>query len=499
MKKKLLPLLGAAFLALTLAVTGCNVGSKTNSDDAGSNSSEVTPSKQTFTVAFEVDGTRYKTMKVKEGEKITETVGNPTKEGYNFVGWYEGSTLIDLAEYVVTHNVTFTAKFEEKHDEGPVLSVDDVKEEGKEYYLVLGWWETTKTNDDGTPKQTSHMTKETTRLFYGNLIKYLKATGATDENIAAISFRNYATAEVAEMGDKVKADGDVDLLVGVGNNVNSTAGLTLYGETNDSKFQTPMGEGPTSRYVALLDSASELGVSTYQWLKETDAGKKAFVSELTDQEITDSLAPETINLTVTVHGDTDAVTLLDDKDDVITMPTITVPDGKIFKGFALTNDGEVALEVAKDATLKYDDVKQLVANGENTLDLYPVIKDAPVVEEDLIIYVQVNGSYLTQDEAELLETRYKATKPDKNIKFNIINAKAAAFKEAVGDDADVLVGGKSPLQDYPTHESGPLANAGTGHFADDSRKVVILSTVNPNHLTLAQDFYAFIVADYVAE
>ena len=78
-----------------------------------------------------------------------------------------------------------------------------------------------------------------------------------------------------------------------------------------------------------------MGVTTFEWLKETDAGKKAFVAELTDAEIEASLAPEEINLSVTVHGDTDITTVLDDKDDVVEMPTITVAEGKLFKGFAL--------------------------------------------------------------------------------------------------------------------------------------------------------------------
>ena len=497
MKKKFLPLLGAMCFALMLGVTGCNTQNKnTNTEDAGS--SQTTPITKTYTVAFEVEGVRYKTFKIKEGEKVTATVANPTKEGYKFVGWYEGTTLIDLAEYVVTHDVTFTAKFEEKHDEGPVLSVDDVKEEGKEYYLVLGWWETTKTNDDGTPKQTSHMTKETTRLFYGNLIKYLKATGATDENIAAISFRNYATAEVAEMGEKVKADGDVDLLVGVGNNVNSTAGLTLYGGTNDSKFQTPMGEGPTSRYVALLDTADEFAKSVYDWLKETKAGAKSFVAELTDQEIQDSLTPEAIDLTVTVHGDTDAVTTITSKDGVVTLPTITVPTGYHFLGYATSADGEVVLTKGLNDEITYNDIKNLVAEGSKTLDLYPIFEKDVVAETDLVVYVQTNN--ITDEEVELLTQRFNATlTKGEKVEITGINADAAGFTEALDATVDVVIGGNNPLKNYQTHASGPLANAGTGHFANTSRKILIRNTVSEGHLALAQDFYAFVVADYVGE
>ena len=401
MKRKILCLLGAAFMVLSL---GACSPSNSSSTDSGNESSE--PAKQTFTVAFEVDGVRYKTLKVKEGEKITDEVPDPTKDGFEFVGWYEGQTKVDLATYVVTKNVTFTAKFEERTtpQPGSDLSVDDVKEEGKTYYLVLGWWETTALNDDGTPKQTSYMTADTTRLFYSNMNKYLKATGSTDDEIKNISFRNYATEKVAEMGEKINADGDVDILVGVGNNINTTAGVKLYNEDNEYKFATPMGTKPENRYVALTSVASEKGLQVFNWLKETDAGKAAFLRELTDQEIEASLAPVEIDLTVTVHGDTDAVTRLQDKETAITMPTITIPEGKLFDGFATSQDGEVALKVARDATLKYDDVKAL-ANGAKTLDLYPVFGEP--TSETSILRVACWGRFMKEARFNSLVDAYK--------------------------------------------------------------------------------------------
>ena len=495
MKKKFLLLLGAMCFALMLGVTGCNTQNKnTNTEDAGS--SQTTPITKTYTVAFEVEGVRYKTFKIKEGEKVTATVANPTKEGYKFVGWYEGTTLIDLAEYVVTHDVTFTAKFEKKHDEGPVLSVDDVKEEGKEYYLVLGWWEVDDPEDP--TKRTSYLTRDIVRMFYGNLIKYLTAKGATEDNIAAISFRNYSSAKVDAMGNAVKADGDVDLLIGVGNNVNSSAGLSLYGGSNDYKFQTQMsvndkGE-PVSRYVALLDTATELGLSTYEWL-DTPTGHKSFLQELTDDEIAASIT-EAINITVTVHGDTDAVTNVTSKDAVITLPTITVPEGYHFLGYALTADGEVVLTKNIGDEITYNDIKNLVTGA--TLDLYPIFEKDAVAEADLVVYVQTNN--ITDEEVELLTQRFNATlTKGEKVEITGINADAAGFTEALDATVDVVIGGNNPLKNYQTHASGPLVNAGTGHFANTSRKVLIRNTVSEGHLALAQDFYAFVVADYVGE
>ena len=496
MKKKFLSLLGIACFSLIIGVSGCT--NKTNPSDGGG---DVEPAKTTYTIAFEVDGARYQTLKIKDGEHITQTIANPTKEGFVFSGWYEGSELIDLAEYIVTHNATFVAHFDE--DSGPQLNVDDVKDTSKTYYLVLGWWETTDVNDDGTPKITSHMTRATTRLFYGNLIKYLRATGATDANIEAISFRNYSTAKVKEMGEKINADADVDLMIGVGNNINSTnatgGNVSLYGGTNDSKFETPMGEGPTNRYVALIGTASDLGVTTYAWLKGTDAGRASFVRELTDAEIEASLAPEEINLAVTVHGDTNVTTTLTDKDTAIAMPEITVAEGKLFKGFATTQNAEEAqLEVAKNATLKYDDVKDLVAEGANTLDLYPVIKDAPVVLDDLVVYIQVNGSYLTMPEAKLLEARFNSTLTNnEKVKFNIIDGDKTAFAEGIGDDADIILGGNDPVKNYTAHADGPKADCAAKHFVSTNRKVIISNNVPAGHLALAKQFYNFVTTEAV--
>ena len=212
MKKKLLCLLGVSLLAIGLGACG----NKNNGGNNGDNNTPVQPVKQTFTVAFEVDGQRVATSKVKDGEKVTDEIETPSKTGYSFLGWYEGETLVDLSTYVVTHNVTLVAKFEK--NDIPEYNVDDVKDASKSYYLVLGWWETTATNDDGSPKATSGLTRDHVRLFYHNIINYLKTVGATEANISNISFRNYSSASVGDMGALILADGDVDIMIGVGNN-----------------------------------------------------------------------------------------------------------------------------------------------------------------------------------------------------------------------------------------------------------------------------------------
>ena len=500
MKKKLLKAIGLSLLAVSMAACG---GPK---DKGGDN--DNTPAQTiTYTVAFEVDGTRVATSRVKQGEKVTDNIADPVKAGYTFVGWYEGDTLVDLATYVVTHNVTLVAHFEEFSI--PEYNINDTKVADKSYYLVLGWWECTGYKDDGvTPKLTSYLTPDLVRLFYHNLRAYLTTIGATEENLNAISFRNYSSVDVATMGAAVNADADVDILIGVGNNINSTAGVTLHNSSNEYKFTTNMGidnvtdpEHPAavSRYVACPSSASDFGVATYEWLRDTQAGKDAFVKLLSQAEIDASLVPEVIDLTVTVHGDGEPVsTHLTDKETPVTMPTITVPETHNFKGFALSEGGEVALDVAKDAVLKYKDLKDLVAANQNTLDLYPVLEAKPVVLDDLVVYVQINGSNLTEAEAKLLEARFNASlTEEKHVKFNLVDGDAATFTAGLGDDADVVIGGNNPLKNYVLYdgEHYPLANAGAKHFASTNRKVIIRNTVAASHVALAVQLYNFVIAD----
>lgn len=491
MKKKTLAVLSLSLLAMTIGACA-NRGNTSVESESPSSSESVTVK---YTVAFNVDGQRYKTVKVKEGETIAEDIPNPSKEGFKFTGWYEGTTLVDLATYVVTKDVTFEAGFEEIKNED-VLNVDDTKDATKTYSLVFGWWEV---NDPADPtKVTSGLTRDSVRMFYSNLNRYLAAVGQTEEQIKAVSFRNYSSATVAEMGAAINADADVELMIGVGANIFTTAGVAPFNTSDDSKFQTTMGASAKSRYVAIIKDAKALAQATYSWL-QTDAGKASLLRELTDAEITASLAPATINLTVTVHGDTDATTLLDDADDVVTMPAITNPEGKVFKGFATTSGGEVALNVAKDATLKYNDVKGLVADGATTLDLYPVFEDAPVASVDLTVYVQTHATRLPEYEAALLESRFEAA-TGTDIKVVTSTTDAAGFTSAVQADAtcDVVVGGNNPVNNFAKYDGTTTGAAGAKHFKDTSRKVVILSTVHPDHVTLAQQFYDFVTAEAAA-
>lgn len=485
-------LLVFVFVLFVFSFAACNLTGPKEEDptvDPGENTPVVT----TYTVVFESNGERFATAKVKSGEKVTATISTPTKEGYSFVGWYEGDTKVDLATYVVTKDVTFVAKFESDQIDNS-LDVNATKEEGKTYTLVIGWWEVK--DPDDPDKKTSFLTEELVKKFYANVNLYLKAKNLTDEQIANVQVRNYSTKTVSEMGALVNADGDVDIMIGVGNNINSSAGVSLYESSNDNKFATTMGSTPTSRYVALTSVATELGVSVYDWLA-TETGKTAFNVVLNANDIV--VAPartNNVNLTVNFHLSEGEPTtfVFETKDQSFTLPEITVEEGFELDGFALTADGETVLYLANGGDFDYSDVKDLV--GEATsIDLYPVFSEVIVSEDDLVVYVQLNKS-LSEMEAQLLQERFiNSLEEPANVAFYYFEKDAAGFTTEVqeADCVDVIIGGNNPLKNFAAHADGPLANAGAKHFADTSRKVII--SANAQHLDFAKTLYDFVVAD----
>ncbi|MBP3581174.1 MAG: leucine-rich repeat protein [Clostridia bacterium] len=66
---------------------------------------------QNLTVTFTVDGSTFETTSVAKNGYATIN-SNPTKNGFNFLGWsVDGSTIIDLASYPITENTEFIAVF----------------------------------------------------------------------------------------------------------------------------------------------------------------------------------------------------------------------------------------------------------------------------------------------------------------------------------------------------------------------------------------------------
>lgn len=500
--KKLLSVLLICLFAVVLI--GCD---NTTPDPTPDQPAETTK----YTVILNVDGARYKTLKVEEGKTIG-AVDAPTKEGYTFKAWSDGKNEVDLTTFVVTKNVTFEAVFTQNSIDSSLV-VDAVKEEGKTYYLVVGWWETTDVDAEGNPKVTSSLTPDTVRVFYANLILYLKKFGATDADIKNIQFRNYSTVKVADMGALVNADGDVDLMIGVGNNINSQAGVSLLDGDNDNKVgNIMMGTTPIARYVALLKN-NPAAVSVFDWIKGDEVGKTAFTAQLTADKIV--LAParveEVINLTVNVYGTNPgdvATTVLTNRTDVVQIPEINVPEGKEFSGWAFTSGAESAdIYADLSAELTYDSFEDFLAENQTEIDLYPIFSDYEEIISDLVVFLHMdNGSstYITSAEMSLLMDRFTAILEDpKNIEFQgVCDKDVAGFNKEVVDagNVDVVIGGKAIGSKTPTltfAENGALAQCGAYHFANTSRYVGIIA--ESEHADLAKKLYDFLIADAPAK
>lgn len=70
-----------------------------------------------YTVSFDTDGgSTVESKTVVTGNKATKPAVNPTKKGYNFVGWYTDNTYtteFDFENTIITDNTTIYAKFED--------------------------------------------------------------------------------------------------------------------------------------------------------------------------------------------------------------------------------------------------------------------------------------------------------------------------------------------------------------------------------------------------
>ena len=495
-------------LALMISLAGC--GETENSLQPSEPDSTPAQTVEKHTVQFYVEETLYKTMKVESNTVIgAANVANPTKEGYSFTSWVdEANNTIDLDTYKVTEALKLYATFEEVITDD-TLVVNGVKEAGVDYYLVVGWWETTATNDDGTPKVTSSLTVDTVRLFYSNLLLYLEAYGATDDQIKGVQFRDYSTATVAEMGEKVNTDADVDLMIGVGNNINSSANVALF-EGNDGKTTANMGAEGKSRYVALPnhEEMNPLAISVFDWIK-TEVGQTSFTKALEEKDITVVPArTNNINLTTTIHGlsGDPVVTTLTTKDDEINVPTIEVEAGYKFLGYATTENATAAeVTIAAGTKLTYKQIEELVGD-KTAITLYPVIIQEVVdTNYDLVVYIHsTSSSQISLEEIELLKLRFEASLTEKkNVNYVVVSeGNAAAFAEVVGADiaagktVDVVIGGNasfSALTALDTEHA--ITNCNPSHFNSNNRKIIVSNACATEHADLAKQFYAFATAE----
>lgn len=150
------------------------------------------------------------------------------------------------------------------------LNVLDVKDPTKTYSFVIGWY---------GKSSTSGCNEENMIHFYSNVINFLKAKKISDEEIKKISFRKYGDndTKVAALGELVNKDADVDLLLGVGGNIDTTGAVA----TIEKIENLTIGE-KTGRVAARLTN-KEMVIALCDFLK-TENGAKMFNSDYTFNE-----------------------------------------------------------------------------------------------------------------------------------------------------------------------------------------------------------------------
>ena len=77
-----------------------------------------------------MDGTTtYKTVEVENGESVAKPA-TPTKEGYNFLGWYSGAVEYDFSSKVI-NDITLTAKWEQIKTPAKEETTEKTEDENK--------------------------------------------------------------------------------------------------------------------------------------------------------------------------------------------------------------------------------------------------------------------------------------------------------------------------------------------------------------------------------
>lgn len=269
-------------------------------------------------VSFHVDSSLYHTAYVVNPSTVYEP-SEPTKEDSDFSHWSltEGGEAFDFST-VLTSATDLYAVFA---SDG--LNVNQTKEEGVDYYLVVGWW---------SYSDTSKITKTMMKTFYSNLNSYLLAYGASEEEISRVSVRSYSANAIADLGSAINADGDVDIILGVGGNITTKGGVeTVERSTYAMNID---GTDDSTRSVARL-SESAVSCSVYNWIL-AEGTSLAWSSSLPSSDIS---VVSTIKIQYHVNGELYYAGYIASGAAIIA-PTDPELEGYSFKYWSLTENGD---------------------------------------------------------------------------------------------------------------------------------------------------------------
>lgn len=149
----------------------------------------------------------------------------------------------DIKDHTTGDNITLYPVFVNEDD----IPIPD-------YYIAIGWYAKTST---------SGLTEAIMTNWETDLKAYLKTEGATDADIANVVIKGYQ-GDVATAGSLINKDRYIDVLVGFGNNINSTGGVAIKEKIGGITM------GSKSRYIARLTD-KDIAIKVYAWL-QTEEG-----------------------------------------------------------------------------------------------------------------------------------------------------------------------------------------------------------------------------------
>lgn len=178
-----------------------------------------------YTVSFDTDGgSTVESQTVVTGNKATKPASNPTKDGYNFKGWYKDSAHtneFDFENDTITENTTIYARFEDasifKLGEYTFSKISTLEELTTGYYVIGGFDGTNYAYMNDVFDKKGFGTENKPSVYYTFYNKsgkvkiqksqneYLSALGGSPKNFAIVDNRKEAYEFVPQMiGDELQ-------------------------------------------------------------------------------------------------------------------------------------------------------------------------------------------------------------------------------------------------------------------------------------------------------
>ena len=410
---------------------------------------EVLPEETMAVKLYNADGTIFNAEAT-----VAETgkaLAGPTVKGFKFVGWAlskGGEVVFDKDAAISLYDLMDYAGADGSASLYAVLE-ERIPNEG----LIVAVWGTQINADKGDDADTIKAAYET----------FLKAKLGVDAIPYSIEFRLYSESKIAALGSAINADGDIDVVIGVGATANAGNGFD-YIARGDMSY-----EGYTSRKVCLMTD-TERAMEFYAYITGKGNGAAEITFNVNGTEITGDVS-ELLGTTVAT-------------------PSVTAPEGYEFKGWATTENATEAQVTA--SAIGYADVKDLLADGKVTL--YPVVAEKSY---DLVVYIHLSASsstYITDAEADAVESAIATLLPGKIVNFvRVKGQNGAGFQGIVTSvpNVDLYIAAKGS-GDLVFDETYTKVIVGEGHFENTSRYVGILA--GADNLDNAVVVYNYLVA-----